>query len=181
MARSSLIERGFELAPVALLISRNRVVCEYNERFCSLFQYRPHELVGSSLEILYPSHDDFVRLGEKWRDLMAATGEYADERLMRKADGTVFWCHVAGKAFDAAQPFRQATWYFHDTTPQSARNEALSPRERQIAALLVRGMTSKEAAQALQLSPRTVEMHRGRLMRKLRVNNVAGLMQALLA
>lgn len=34
---------------------------------------------------------------------VARTGEHADERLMRKADGTVLWCHVAGKAVDSAR------------------------------------------------------------------------------
>lgn len=42
----------------------------------------------------------------------------------------------------------------------------LTPREREIAALLVEGKTSKVIARQIDLSPRTVEMHRARLMRK---------------
>jgi DNA-binding CsgD family transcriptional regulator len=42
----------------------------------------------------------------------------------------------------------------------------LTPREREIAALLVEGKTSKVIARQIDLSPRTVEMHRAKLMRK---------------
>ena len=42
----------------------------------------------------------------------------------------------------------------------------LTPREREIAALLVEGKTSKVIARETDLSPRTVEMHRAKLMRK---------------
>jgi DNA-binding NarL/FixJ family response regulator len=41
----------------------------------------------------------------------------------------------------------------------------LPPREREIAALLVEGKTSKVIARETDLSPRTVEKHRAKLMR----------------
>jgi two-component system response regulator FixJ len=44
---------------------------------------------------------------------------------------------------------------------------ALTPRERDAFEGLVRGETSKEVARRLQLSPRTAEMHRSRMMKKL--------------
>ena len=42
----------------------------------------------------------------------------------------------------------------------------LSAREREIAALLVEGKTSKLIGRQIGLSPRTVEMHRANLMKK---------------
>ena len=42
----------------------------------------------------------------------------------------------------------------------------MTPREREIALLLIDGKTSKLIARQIGLSPRTVEMHRSRLMRK---------------
>jgi DNA-binding NarL/FixJ family response regulator len=42
----------------------------------------------------------------------------------------------------------------------------LPPREREIAALLVEGKTSKVIARETDRSPRTVEKHRAKLMRK---------------
>ncbi|MFQ5809844.1 MAG: response regulator [Armatimonadota bacterium] len=45
--------------------------------------------------------------------------------------------------------------------------ELLSPRAKEICYLLALGYTSREIARRLQLSPRTVEAHRARLMKKL--------------
>jgi FixJ family two-component response regulator len=57
---------------------------------------------------------------------------------------------------------------------QSARIVAmLTPRERQVAELLVQGLSSAEMAKKLRLSVRTVEMHRLRMMRRLGVDNTA--------
>jgi DNA-binding CsgD family transcriptional regulator len=51
----------------------------------------------------------------------------------------------------------------------------LTPRERVVLAQLVRGATSKEAARALNISPRTVEFHRANIMKKLGARNLVEL------
>jgi DNA-binding NarL/FixJ family response regulator len=53
--------------------------------------------------------------------------------------------------------------------------ELLTARERELLQLLAEGKTTKEAAAYLQLSPYTVDTHRGNLMRKLNVNSLAEL------
>lgn len=55
----------------------------------------------------------------------------------------------------------------------AARLAALSPREREVLDLLVAGKSNKMAAQDLGLSPRTVEVHRARLMARLGVRSFA--------
>ena len=47
--------------------------------------------------------------------------------------------------------------------------DELSPRERQVADLVARGATNHDIAEALFLSPRTVEQHVARMLRKLGV------------
>jgi DNA-binding CsgD family transcriptional regulator len=51
----------------------------------------------------------------------------------------------------------------------------LSEREREIARLVAGGFSSKEIAQRLDLSPRTVENHRARLMEKIGVRDAVSL------
>jgi two-component system, LuxR family, response regulator FixJ len=53
----------------------------------------------------------------------------------------------------------------------------LSEREREILALVVAGLTNKEIARALTLSPRTVETHRANLSAKLEVESLAQLIR----
>jgi DNA-binding NarL/FixJ family response regulator len=53
------------------------------------------------------------------------------------------------------------------------RIAALSPREREVLGLLVAGKPNKLIARDLGLSPRTVEVHRARLMARLGVGSLA--------
>jgi DNA-binding NarL/FixJ family response regulator len=59
--------------------------------------------------------------------------------------------------------------------------EGLSPRELQVLRLVADGKTSKEIATVLDLSEQTVRSYRKTMMRKLGVNNVAGLTQLALS
>jgi DNA-binding NarL/FixJ family response regulator len=51
----------------------------------------------------------------------------------------------------------------------------LSSRETEVLRLITRGLTTKDIARELDLGPRTVDTFRARLMRKMRVRNVAEL------
>lgn len=66
-----------------------------------------------------------------------------------------------------------------DTQAQSrkARFAALSAREHEVTVLLARGLNNREVAEALGISPRTVEAHKARLMRKLGAANLAELIR----
>ena len=54
---------------------------------------------------------------------------------------------------------------------------ALSEREREVLELLVEGGSNKLIARALEISPRTVEIHRARMMAKLGASHVAEVVQ----
>lgn len=55
----------------------------------------------------------------------------------------------------------------------SERYARLSLREREVLAMIVTGATNRSVAKALQISARTVEVHRARLIAKLEVANLA--------
>ena len=51
----------------------------------------------------------------------------------------------------------------------------LTPREREVLKLLAEGKPTKETAEILKVSPKTIETHRRQLMKKLGIYTVAGL------
>ena len=53
----------------------------------------------------------------------------------------------------------------------------LSPREREVLQLVVEGKSSAEIADTLYLSPKTVETYRSRLMQKLEIHDIPGLVK----
>jgi len=61
------------------------------------------------------------------------------------------------------------------------RTAALTDRERDVMALLVLGDANKVIAQKLDISFRTVEVHRSRVLAKMQVNNIAELVRLVLA
>jgi RNA polymerase sigma factor (sigma-70 family) len=63
----------------------------------------------------------------------------------------------------------------------AARLERLTAREREVLEHAARGLHAKEIAAALGISPRTVEVHKTRIMEKLGVRNVAELVRFALA
>jgi PAS domain S-box-containing protein len=170
---------GFELAPIGLCITSQRTIVQCNDVFAQLFSGTIDGLVGQSLELLYPSHEEYERTGQRWFKMMQRNGHYADERIMKRRNGPLFWCHVAGRTHDMGDPFALAVWAFHEARGRPLRGTELTPREREVAACIVEGLTNKHMAARLQLSPRTVEMHRARLMRKLDVNTASALIAKL--
>jgi two-component system, NarL family, response regulator NreC len=63
-------------------------------------------------------------------------------------------------------------------TPQaSTAGVQLTPRERQVLQLVGEGKSTKQVAEALHISVKTAEFHRGRLMKKLNVHDTANLVR----
>jgi len=161
---------AFDLAPVGLVLSRNRLMLDCNQHVLEMFGAAREQLLGQSFEVLYPTHAEFERTGQRIAASLNASGWYADERVMKRVDGPkrgeLFWCHVSGRALDPSQPHAAGIWSFEDLSSQRQLKTDLTAREREIVALLIDGLTSKLIGKRLGISPRTVDVYRARLMRK---------------
>lgn len=163
---------------------------------CTWVNGKWSELSGLSLEqalgtgwqrAIHP--DDFERLMAEWNGLPATRRVFCSEYRYLRPDGTVRW--ILGRAteeFDASGTHIGFIGVCVDITelryggsrtkklPPDLKNEP-SARELEVARLLARGLSNKQIGKHLCISPRTVEVHRGRLMRKLRIKNLAGLIR----
>jgi len=176
---------AFDLAPVGLVLSRNRLMVDCNQQMLQMFHASREQVVGRSFEVLYPTADEFERTGARIVASLNASGWYADDRVMRRfgsAGGSdLFWCHVSGRALEKAQPHAAGIWAFEDLSSKRQLTAELTPREREIAALLIEGLTSKLIGKRLAISPRTVDIYRARLMRKYGAATTPELVKKLLA
>jgi PAS domain S-box-containing protein len=171
---------AFALAPIGLVLSRQRLMVDVNQELLNMFGAQPEQLLGHSFEVLYPSPEEFERTGQRITARLDGQGRYADERVMKRVNGELFWCHVTGRALDPSQPHAAGIWSFEDLSARRVLKVDLTPREREIAALLVEGLTSKGIGKRLTISPRTVDVYRARLMRKLGAATTTELVHKLL-
>ena len=169
---------AFDHAPVGLCILENRIIQQVNLRFGEMFGTTPEACANRSIADFYASDEDFQKLGEKVYTTIGNTGRYSDERVMQRMDGTLFWCRVRGQSTSPENPFQKSVWSFADLSEDRPVVE-LTQREREVAILTCRGLTSKEIGLDLGLSYRTVEEYRARLLRKFGARKLAELVAKL--
>jgi len=157
---------AFDLAPIGLVLSRQRLMIDCNQELLNMFGAGREQVIGRSFEVLYPTPAEFQRTGERIVAALDAQGRYVDERVMKRMPGELFWCHVSGRALDPKAPHAAGIWAFEDLSARRVLKVEFTAREREIAALLIEGLTSKLIGKRLAISPRTVDVYRARLMRK---------------
>ncbi|EMF5052611.1 response regulator transcription factor [Serratia marcescens] len=75
-------------------------------------------------------------------------------------------------ALERAKNISAEAWQRHETL---GRYRTLTPKEREIAHLVVRGMMNREMAEHLNIALRTVEVHRAKVMEKMQAASLAEL------
>ena len=121
---------AFEFAPVGLVLSRNRTMMDCNRQVCEMFGASREVLIGQSFQVLYPSADEYERQGARMAPILNAKGHYADDRIMKRTSGELFWCHVAGRALNRAAPHESSRPSGVDDVPDRSGGRASRARRR---------------------------------------------------
>jgi DNA-binding NarL/FixJ family response regulator len=85
--------------------------------------------------------------------------------------------HQTAKRSIAEVVAEAAELYASLSAPDDTSCEPLLPRQREVLRLLANGISTKGIAAHLGISVRTAEFHRGRLMKKLGIRDIAGLVR----
>lgn len=186
--------RAFLHMPAALMISRQRLIADCTLAFARMFRTEREQLINQTVRVLYPDQFDFERFGKGVVPILAEHGRFTDSRAMCRADGTLFWVSITGASEDRSDPYSEARWLFvelgedADTPPHLGRRQVdakaragMTQRERDVAALLIENKTAKEIGKVLDISPRTVEIYRSRLLRKFNAPSTPMLIKKLLS
>ncbi|MBO9407769.1 PAS and helix-turn-helix domain-containing protein [Shimia sp. R9_1] len=165
---------AYDAAPVGIVVTQHRVIRGCNASFAQMLGYQKAELIGQSFRLLYGTTEEFEQVRDIGMAPLRADTAYSDERMLRRRDGGQIWCRFRAQTRTPDDPLAQLVMsiaVIHDGPPLS-----LSARQRQVVSGLGRGLTSKEIARELGLSPRTVEDVRARLLKRFEVKNAAELL-----
>ncbi len=81
------------------------------------------------------------------------------------------------RAIDLALAGARAVADARQATPRRSGHDVLSAREREVMALMIKGLHNRRIAEELGISHRTVEVHKARVMEKLGVRNMIELVR----
>jgi|SRR5215213_2190009 len=150
------------------------------------------------LDITMPEGNGFEVLGQvtkKYPEIRVIVltvheaGEYAIRALREGAAGYLPKSAAPTELEEAIQTVVGGESYVSPETSKKwvlehgkgvTKNEllaTLSPRQREVLRLIAEGKTTKQIAQVLEISVKTVETHRAQLMERLGIHDVAGLVR----
>ena len=84
---------------------------------------------------------------------------------------------LRGEVYIGPEMSRKTVIEYGKGTTKRDLLDTLSPRQREVLRLIAEGRTTKQIAQELEISVKTVETHRAQLMDRLKIHDVAGLVR----
>jgi DNA-binding CsgD family transcriptional regulator len=165
----------FAWAPLPLCVTRGGIIRDCNEMFSDAIGVSRGSLVGRALNSLF-------RDGGRQEPAHAAacTGDESPPvRLFQRSCGRIHHCRVQERPLVRGDEAELSIWALTHVRAVDEGDFGLSVREREIAACLLCGMTSKEIGRVLDLSHRTVAAYRDSLRRKCGADDLAGLFRKL--
>ncbi|WP_155837492.1 diguanylate cyclase domain-containing protein [Herminiimonas sp. CN] len=126
-AQRLLLEHQAILDNVSLAITftRKRHFLHCNQRFSEMFGWPSDELIQQTTDALYPSPQAFAELSSLARATLGRGERLDTELLMRRRDGSTFWCRLLAKAIDPDDLGRGSIYITEDITDRRLAQEAL--------------------------------------------------------
>jgi len=112
---------------------------------------------------------EFAKTRTEQAEIRAEQAETTLERVVRKE---IDLCRQE----NAMRPVEKLP-FINGTADQKSRLEQLTSRQREILRLIAEGQNTKQIAESLKVSPKTVEYHRMKLMAALDVHDIPGLVR----
>lgn len=189
MRDTASIEQLVAASPLAAVVTNPRKpdnpIEAVNSAFCTLTGYSQSEIIGRNCRFLAgPETEPWVTA--ELREAIANRRPALAEILNYRRDGTPFLNGVMITPLFG--PDGELAWFLGSqvdlgvkatgslvTRRQRAEHlvAELSPRQREVLELLAKGLLNKQIAFALELSEKTVKMHRALLFRRLGVATTA--------
>ncbi len=126
-----IIASIFNAAPIGIVIvSTDRQLLEMNQRFCEILGYTREELLGQNARILYPSDDEYQRVGKKIYKIIEQNGCGEIEAIWKHKDGHIMNIYLSSTPVDVNDLSKGITFTATDITESKKAAFALRMSEQ---------------------------------------------------
>jgi PAS domain S-box-containing protein len=115
----------FDAAPVGIGMVQDRVIRKVNPFFCHMMGYTSDELIGKDTRMLYPSDEEYERVGKTKYDAISRHGKGSIETQLVRKDGKILDILLTSVALDPSDISSGVTFTAMDITGQKWTEKAL--------------------------------------------------------
>lgn len=90
----------FDTASIGIVLVKDRVINELNNKVCTIFGYEYDELLNQSTRIFYLNDDDYNRVKEEYKTLEKDNKVISWEQKFLRKNGSSFWARISIQAVD---------------------------------------------------------------------------------
>lgn len=119
------LESIFRATPTGIGVVSNRVFSEINDRFCEIVGYNKEELEGKDALMIYPSHEEFERVGKVKYDQIREKGTGTIETQFKRKDGKIIDVLMSSTPIDMDDFAKGVTFTAMDITERNINKREL--------------------------------------------------------
>jgi len=110
---------------VGIAFLKDRKFIWINHRMEDMFGYKMSQLRKKFTEVLYPTPEDYRQVGQEAYAQLVQGKPFEIERLMRRKNGRIFWCHLRGMAVNPRDMSQGSIWALMDIDSRKSAEQKL--------------------------------------------------------
>jgi PAS domain S-box-containing protein len=126
----------FRVAPTGIGVSKNRTITEINSYLCELTGYSENELVGKNTRILYPSDEEYERIGRELYDQTFREGTGMVEARWKRKDGKLIDVILSTTLINREDSTKGVIYTVLDITARKEAERKVKEHERQLTSMV---------------------------------------------
>ena len=120
----------FRAAPTGIGMTQNRIMKQVNEQLCKMTGYSRDELLEQSARMLYPSKEEFQRVGKEKYTMIQESGTGTIETCWKRKDGTEIDVLLSSTPLDPSDLSKGVTFTVLDITERKRLENQLRQTQK---------------------------------------------------